>query len=343
MERLTKPTLWAVLTLLAFGTTIAIVYSYTTRYERNPCDVASKRTFVDAGSTEHPTVVAVVPDGRVEGQPVGFGVPICVVVAHLPPEPQRGGLTLVLGGQRMMKIVGRVVDQARGLVLFTLDRDAADRPAWQRVIGYPDISGKIPMAVSVSADQGGEYERVRDKSEMTFTLFEPAAMAAGLVALLFAVAMLFTLGRSTAILRDGGVTSPFSLARCQMAWWLYLITAAFLYIWFVTGQYNGVMTGSALVLLGISATTGLAAVTIDATAPGGASQGKSRSFLEDVLYEADSPTIHRLQIFVWTIILGIVLLWEVYARFGFPDFDTNLLVMMGISGGFYLGFKAKER
>jgi len=48
----------------------------------------------------------------------------------------------------------------------------------------------------------------------------------------------------------------------QMAWWFYLVIAAFLYIWLVTGQANTV-TASVLALIGISAGTGLAAIFVD--------------------------------------------------------------------------------
>ena len=45
---------------------------------------------------------------------------------------------------------------------------------------------------------------------------------------------------------------------------------------------------------------------------------------------------------VWTLILGFAFVWEVYSNFRMPKFDTNLLIMMGISGSLYLGFKFKE-
>ena len=52
--------------------------------------------------------------------------------------------------------------------------------------------------------------------------------------------------------------------------------------------------------------------------------------------------MHRIQILVWTIILGFAFVWEVYSSFRMPKFDPNLLIMMGISGSLYLGFKFKQ-
>ena len=151
-------------------------------------------------------------------------------------------------------------------------------------------------------------------------------------------------------LRDGDNTSTFSLARCQMAWWLYLVTASFVYIGLVTGQISGVLTSDALILLGISGTTGLAAMLIPPQPPAPASASSQKkgiaNFLDDILSSelngSRTVQLHRIQILVWTIILGFAFVWEVYSSFRMPKFDPNLLIMMGISGSLYLGFKFKE-
>src|SRR5260370_3892723 len=56
--------------------------------------------------------------------------------------------------------------------------------------------------------------------------------------------------------------SPFSLGLVQMAFWFCLSLAAYVYICLMTRQAH-VPMGSVLGLLGISATTGLAAVFVD--------------------------------------------------------------------------------
>jgi hypothetical protein len=47
-----------------------------------------------------------------------------------------------------------------------------------------------------------------------------------------------------------------------MAFWFYLVIAAYLYVWLITGEYN-TLTDSVLALIGISAGTGLAAVFVN--------------------------------------------------------------------------------
>ena len=69
----------------------------------------------------------------------------------------------------------------------------------------------------------------------------------------------------------------------------------------------------------------------------------SRGFLRDVLTDVNGYSFHRFQIFVWTIVLGIIFLIEVYSRLSMPKFSTTLLALMGISGATYVGFKIPEQ
>jgi hypothetical protein len=44
----------------------------------------------------------------------------------------------------------------------------------------------------------------------------------------------------------------------------------------------------------------------------------------------------------WTGVMVIVFLRQVYSYFSMPEFSSSLMVLMGISSGTYLGFKATE-
>lgn len=70
---------------------------------------------------------------------------------------------------------------------------------------------------------------------------------------------------------------------------------------------------------------------------------KSDSFLEDLLSDANGYSFHRFQIFVWTIVLGILFVRSVWAELAMPQFSETLLGLMGVSAGTYLGFKFPER
>jgi hypothetical protein len=70
---------------------------------------------------------------------------------------------------------------------------------------------------------------------------------------------------------------------------------------------------------------------------------RTGGILNDLVTDVNGPTIHRWQILIWTLTLGVIYLWWTYAHLETPTFDNNLLVLMGISGGIYLGFKIPER
>jgi hypothetical protein len=206
-----------------------------------------------------------------------------------------------------------------------------------------------------------------------------------------------------------------------MAWWLFVILAAYLFIGLMTGNYLNVTT-QAVALLGISALTAVGAVAIDQNRRDrGAEDQKSAltaeqttlvakhatlvkeldetaarlamlgiapadandlvkaqtekqierdktlsrlnqigqelkrldatvrvnpatgNFLKDVLSDATGVTLHRFQMLVWTVVLGIVFAIQVYSNLAMLDFSPELLALQGISGGTYLGFKVPER
>jgi hypothetical protein len=68
-------------------------------------------------------------------------------------------------------------------------------------------------------------------------------------------------------------------------------------------------------------------------------------FFMDLLSENDATakrqiiSFHRFQIVVWTLVLGIVFVSDVINKLVMTNFDSTLLVLMGISAGTYLGFK----
>ena len=72
------------------------------------------------------------------------------------------------------------------------------------------------------------------------------------------------------------------------------------------------------------------------------SAGLSRGLLRDILSDGAGYSFHRFQIFVWTIVLGIIFVSSVYNNLTMPEFSATLLGLMGISSGTYLGFKFPE-
>jgi hypothetical protein len=174
-----------------------------------------------------------------------------------------------------------------------------------------------------------------------------------------------------------GNLRPYSLAKTQMAVWSVVILVSFLSIWAITGAYDTV-TNSALVLMGIGAGTALAVIVQDKGKEGQSNiGGKSKqmndlandqtqtpdvkaagiaklkqdiqdlapvtqSFLPDILTDADGISLHRLQLAIWTLVLVIIFIKEVYCNLAMPEFGGTLLALMGISSGTYIGFMIPE-
>jgi hypothetical protein len=110
------------------------------------------------------------------------------------------------------------------------------------------------------------------------------------------------------------------------------------------------MNSTALILLGLSAATGLTANAIDSQPPAAgpapqvptpppAPTPASQGFLTDLLSDADGVTIYRLQLAIWTLVLAVVFGYSVWTNLAMPEFDAMLLGLLGISNGTYVGFK----
>jgi hypothetical protein len=68
----------------------------------------------------------------------------------------------------------------------------------------------------------------------------------------------------------------------------------------------------------------------------------TRRALYDLLGDNYLISFHRFQIFLWTLVLGVIFVSTVFHDLAMPEFSPTLLGIMGISGGTYLGFKLPE-
>ena len=141
-------------------------------------------------------------------------------------------------------------------------------------------------------------------------------------------------------------TGTYSLGRTQMALWLVLSVAGFIFLWLTLGFYINVITSAILVLLGINGVTGLAAILIDKPDPAAVNPAPARTSQglpggsglrqqrrQAAAYPDDRMDLHsrrhlRLECFLELRICG---------------FRYNLLLLMEIASSTYLGFKTQEK
>lgn len=160
-----------------------------------------------------------------------------------------------------------------------------------------------------------------------------------LAATILSFALLLILGRKSALLKSAA-GGPFSLARTQMALWSWLTLNAYLYLTALNHDPAVEIPVSVLGLLGISATTYVAAAMVDRGSTSGPPE-PSRGFFRDIA-GGTNVSLHRLQMIGWTLVLAIAFIAQVLNRLSIPDFNPTLLGLMGLSAGTYVGFKFPE-
>jgi hypothetical protein len=262
-------------------------------------------------------------------------------------------------------------NQYDGTVRYLLDRvPGSNDEEWHRLLGSPDGFDK-KVRVSVGANDQFAYPTTVQAFPLRVLPSVGFYVFLGLLA--FSLISFVYLCRHTGIIRAPGHPAspgvrPYSLSRFQMAFWFFLVINSYLFMWLITGELDTI-TDSVLALMGIGAGTALGAALIDSQPAGRATlttatattattetvtsvsapvpsapPQPSQGFLTDILSDAgDGISIHRFQMFAWTLILGVIFIGSVYTELGMPDFSTTLLGLMGISSGTYLGFKLPEK
>ena len=289
-------------------------------------------------------------------------------------------LRLTLNEHRFADIVPMICGPNE--IRFELSKLRKDSEGWLSLAGSPPLAGVKPIFLAIGAS--GMELRAQNglAKEVQWRVFDPTSLVIAALTFVFIIGCVVYLGVKYTIFRDtaGGLTvnsippAPYSLAKCQMAFWFAMILGGFLGLWVATGDFNNIVSAQKLTLLGISSVTALGAVNIDITqerarqeaqgqeeqrsktdktaemtAPTETTPKKDRrcpghlGFFEDILTDDTGWVFHRVEIFVWTIILGGVSLWSAYSKLTLPTFDQNLLILMGISSGLYLGLKYPEQ
>ena len=146
------------------------------------------------------------------------------------------------------------------------------------------------------------------------------------------------------ILKDDG-NVYYSLGRTQLFFWTVIFCFCYLYLWLKTGTLPDI-TNTVLILLGVSVATTAAAKVIEnnpaVAPPAVADQPVSEGWLIDILSDSKSISVHRFQNVAFTLVYGVIFIQQVGYALVFPEFDTNALLLMGISSGTYAGLKITE-
>lgn len=315
-------------------------------------------------------------------QPCDFNGTVTLEVPALAAWKQSTGadlskLQLVMNGARMPGLVPRPIEGA-GTIAFGLQR-FRDKPdsaaAWDGLLktALASTPGEISVAL---ADDKSELASAPDKVVLAATPFEYRVGLGFATLLALLVAVGFASKRyKLAFLRDdfaipagvlaAGESRKLSLGKLQMTAWTISAVVGFVLVgmafktWLVLNEINETL----VILLGISVATaaGAMAVVPDVVSsaidrykvdPTNAAAKtalqvllRSKGPVADVLqdYGSDSPNLHRVQNLAFTLVLILMFLYAALTTGSFPNFSGNLLALMGVSGGAYVGFKAATR
>ncbi|TAN55151.1 MAG: hypothetical protein EPN26_05765 [Rhodospirillales bacterium] len=174
---------------------------------------------------------------------------------------------------------------------------------------------------------------------------------------------------------------PYSLSRLQMAAWTAIVIGSYIFLAIGKQEFN-VLNNDALILMGIAMATTMGAATIDHSTPDGdsiekaytaakeaqealqtatgdksAAQAafdqaqkvlkeiapKSVNLLADILSDANGVNLQRMQMVAWTLVIMFVFVGSVIWKLEMPTLDKELLSLMGISNGAYVGLKIPEK
>jgi len=286
---------------------------------------------------------------------------------------------LFLDGQEVKGVFGASVGSET--LVFQLNRTSDNRDAWKPLLGTPSFTPRtVRLSVGVpgktSIPSAFDFQLTVLHAGWVWGWFGL------LVFLALIMCHPGTRGLALQALQESGPVPPgktaaLSLGRCQMAFWSVIVILAFIFLYMVTWDYDTITQGT-LALIGISAGTGLAGAIVDSSKNSGMATEKTSlqtelagvppadamrqqaitqrlnqirtqmdtplhtGFISDLLTDANGISFHRMQIFVWTIILGVIFAISVYNDLLMPDFSATLLGLMGISSGTYVGFKFPE-
>ncbi|BAY28191.1 hypothetical protein NIES2107_00150 [Nostoc carneum NIES-2107] len=145
-------------------------------------------------------------------------------------------------------------------------------------------------------------------------------------------------------------SNTFSLARTQFVWWLTIIVFGYLFLFIGRGLIQDIwefipLSGFAYTFL-ISLVT---LVTAQATAAvrGSKGSGQVNPAWSDLVVHGGVVALERVQQVVWNLIIGVafivILLVTYTTASSLPSIPSEILVLMGISAGGYIGGKAVRK
>jgi hypothetical protein len=133
-------------------------------------------------------------------------------------------------------------------------------------------------------------------------------------------------------------TGQLSLSKIQMGIWTFVFGLAYVLVAAIKKEFIEITPGM-FWMMGISSATAVGAKAIVLKNFDSIDRDHPSTLLKD--WNEDKKeyelSLHRCQISIWTLIVLVIYVTKLISTMELPDIPNNLLVLMGISGGAYLG------
>lgn len=187
--------------------------------------------------------------------------------ATLPLDASR--YVLYLNSDPLPGLTATAPDVARHVLAFRLIRSAANRDVWAKLLGSPiHLTRTVRVALGETPTAGATIAGTGTSATFELRIISPwrLGLAAGVTVLLLFALLGHVRTRTT--LRDNLLPQlephrqPYSLGRCQMAFWFVLVFVAFVFLYLALTDYD-TLSGQALALMGIASATAYASALVD--------------------------------------------------------------------------------
>ncbi len=250
------------------------------------------------------------------------------------------GIILYINGNAMRDIGVMNIDRSKNQLVFHLNRHSRYLMKFYPEFNY--IWSTLPVTITAGFRNGTMLSTDSPVGSFLLKYIGTWGIVFALIMIITILVSFIILAARTNLIRIGNNQSAFSLGLTQLSFWTIVVAASFIYIWIATEEVCPI-SGSTLILLSISVATTAGAKLIDirervTSEPILESQG----FFKDILSDELGYSVHRCQMFLWTVILGVIFVTNVITNQQMPQLDESLLALMGISSGAYVGLKGVE-
>jgi hypothetical protein len=280
-----------------------------------------------------------------DGEIAKFGDTIEFTISNIERMYDKRTLTnpIILYANRLPLegIVGHFMITDMKKVEFILVQSAIDHSDWNEILrtGF----NKKTLFINVGLKDGSLMTET--SVPMPFHLRSMLEFIPFLLLVFFLVVLTVYLVWKKGLLRvNTGGDNSYSLSTLHLFFWTSIILISYAVIWYTCNDINA-MEPSCLILIGISAGTASAGTIINnslkkSQSPDPADVNKSEGFFNDIFSENKAISIHRYQIVVFNLVVGVFFLYNVFSELKMPVLNETILTLLGISSATYASLKA---